>query len=40
MLAGLCLSVNWTTIRLWIYICTSALAWGVKAKKGAICLER
>lgn len=38
--AGLCLSVNWATTRLWTCICTSALAWDVKAKKRAICLQR
>lgn len=38
--AGPCLSVNWATIRLWVCICTSALAWDVKAKKGTICLQR
>lgn len=38
MFAGL--SVNQATIMLWICICTSALAWDVKAKKGVTCLQR
>lgn len=38
--ASPCLSVNRATIRLWICICTVALAWDVKAMKGAICLQR
>lgn len=40
MFAGLCLSVNQATIRLWICVCTPVLTWDVKAKKGAICLQR
>lgn len=40
MFAGLCLSVNCATFRLCICFWTSALAWDVKAKKRAICLQR